>query len=235
MPVSYTTLVIAINHPMTSENQLQTYAKFENKEEALKLAELFRENDIEYMIEDAEPAFDPIFSSNKVNNAYRFKIKQQDFEKAGILLTAAPELTNTDWKETRHYIFSFTDEELMDLVAKRDEWSKHDYSLALSILKDRGKELSAEEIAAMKIKRIEDLSQPENHNTLWIYIGYLSAILGGFFGILIGWYLLSAKKKLPNEDMAPAFSPSGRKHGMIMLVLGVICFILFTANKIINH
>lgn len=222
---------------MIPENQLQTYGKFENKDEALRLGKLFKANDIEYIIEDAGIAFEPIFSSNKVNNEYCLKIQKRDFEKTDHLMTEASKaiVPNTNPQENDYYLFNFTDNELMDLVAKRDEWSKHDFNLALSILKDRGKELSAEEIAAMKIQRIEDLSQPEKHNTLWIYIGYLSAILGGFFGILIGWYLMSAKNKLPNGDMVPAFSPSGRKHGMIMLVLGIICFIVFAANKIINR
>jgi len=222
---------------MLQENQLQTYSKFEEKDTAIKLADFFKANDIEYMIEDVEVAFDPIFSSNKLNNEFRIKIKQQDFEKADQLIAAAPipVLPITDSKENEYYLYSFTDEELLDLVAKRDEWSKHDFTRALSILKERGKELSAEDIAAMKIQRIEDLSQPENHHTLWIYVGYLSALAGGFFGILIGWHLMSAKKKLPNGDQLPAFSASGRKHGLIMLLLGLICFIMLAANKIINH
>ena len=222
---------------MISENQFHTYGKFENKDEANKVAELFKENDIEYIIEDVAIAFDPIFSSNKVNNEFRIKLQKQDFDNADQLIAAAPvpKLSGSSSKESDYYLFSFTDEELMDLVAKHDEWSKHDFNLALKILKDRGKELSAEDIASIKIRRIEDLSQPENHNILWIYVGYLSAIAGGFFGILIGWHLMSAKNKLPDGNQAPAFSASGRKHGMIMLILGSIFFLAFTANKIFNH
>jgi hypothetical protein len=221
---------------MIDNDQFQTFGKFEKKEDALKLADLFDKNNISYEIEDLEFNFDQLFSSNKVNNEYRVKIQLQNFEKADALVVASAndDAIGIHQSENQHYLYDFTDTELIDIVTKSDEWSKQDYTLALSILKERGKEISEVEIASLKNKRIEDLSKPENHNTLWIYIGYLSALAGGLFGIVIGWHLISSKKKLPNGDHLYNFSPAGRKHGRIMLLLGFIILIYVITKHILT-
>lgn len=225
---------------MTSDDQFQTFAKFEEKTAASDLTGLLKKNNIEYLMEDIDMEFDTIFSSNKVNGEFRIKIKKQDFEKADALLAEAssPRMIEIKQAESDYYLFAFTDEELLDLVAKRDQWSNHDFKLALSILNDRGKTVSTEELERLKISRLEELSQPESHNQLWIYVGYLSALAGGFFGMLIGWYLINAKKTLPGGREIFAFAPSGRKHGRIILIIGLAIFITLAARQIlkdINH
>lgn len=220
---------------MTAEEHFQTFGKFEAKADALQLAGLFKKNNIEYLIEDFDLAFDPIFSSNKINREFRIKIHQQDFEKATLLIDQSHDsiIQQIQKVESSYYLFGFTDQELTDLVARPDEWSKHDFNLALSILKDRGKEISAAELENMKSKRIEELSKPESHHGLWIYLGYLSALLGGFFGIIIGWHLLTAKRTLPNQTTGYTYDAEGRKHGRFILILGLVVLITCVARAII--
>jgi len=221
---------------MKPDDQFLTFSKFEEKDNALDFAELLKMNNIDYLLEDLDIAFDPIFSSNKLSNEFRVKIQKQDFEKAEALLTETPVIKeNEDIPATEYYLFSFTDDELLDLVAKRDEWSNHDYKLALYILKERGNEPDDNEIDNLKAKRLAELAQPESHHKAWVYIGYLLAIAGGFAGILIGWHLLTSRKTLPDGKQLFAFTPAGRKHGRIILILGIVSFLLFSANKIIYH
>lgn len=225
---------------MGTEDQFQTFGKFEHKADALQLASLFKKNNIEYVTEDMELDFDPIFSSNKLNKEFRIKIYKKDFETADLLIAQSPDsiIRQIQKAENDYYLFGFTDEELMEIVSKRDEWSNHDFNLALSILKERGKEVSTEELESLKVSRLSQLSQPESHNKFWIYVGYLSALLGGFFGMLIGWYLMSAKKSLPDGTSICVYSRSGRTHGRFILILGLVIFITFAARAIVfnlNH
>jgi len=63
--------------------------------------------------------------------------------------------------EKDYYLLSFSDEELIDVIAKSDEWNKFDVELAQKILKEKGKEVTEQQITQIKQQRIEELSKPE--------------------------------------------------------------------------
>ena len=44
-----------------------------------------------------------------------------------------------------YYLLSFSDDELIDVVSKSDEWNKFDVSLAKKLLKERGNEITNDE------------------------------------------------------------------------------------------
>ncbi len=71
-----------------------------------------------------------------------------------------------------YYLYSFTDDELMEVITKADEWSPFDVVLARKILAEKGKSISDEAIKAINEKRIEELKAPEPANRLdnyWLY------------------------------------------------------------------
>jgi hypothetical protein len=65
-----------------------------------------------------------------------------------------------------------------------------------------------------------------NNISVWVIIGYISSILGGLPGIIIGSILLTAKNALPNGHVGYVFNEASRKHGKIILYLGSIVLIL---------
>lgn len=198
-----------------------TFRRFNNPEDANDLVTTLNTNNIPYFVEDASPSFDVTFSGNTFEKEVHIKLKQSDFESTEELL-----LNNTqvaiDQLPKDYYLLEFTNEELIEILMKPDEWSPTDYSLSQQILKERGKEVDAEFISTLKKKRNEELSKPEKSQKNWIYAGYIFALLGGLLGIFIGWHLMTFKKTLPNGQRAYGYVESDRKNGRIILILGLI-------------
>lgn len=208
------------------------FQRFSSEEELENCIKILTENNIEYIIEDVSINLDPVLSSNKLGKEFLIKIEQVNFEKTNKILDKfySSEINEID---NDYYLFSFSDDELLDVIIKSDEWNKFDVQLAKKILSKKGKGLSNLEIDHIKRQRILDLSKPEKKQSEWIFVGYVSSLLGGLLGIFIGWHLLTFKKTLPNGDRIFNYSNEDRKHGNQILILGIISIIVWTIIKII--
>ena len=208
-----------------------TFQKFPNKESAIILESLLRINKIKYLLEDHSTSLDSNFLGNASIKEFRIKIKNDDFEKADKLLLEIA-LKDLEQVNKSHYLFDFSDEELFEILTKKDDWSQYDYLLAQKILRERGKEINPEIIQLLKKHRIDQLSKPEESQKAWIFAGYLFASLGGFLGVIIGWHLLSHKKTLPNGDRVYGHTKSDRIHGNRILILGSIMLFIGISFRI---
>ncbi len=175
------------------------------------------------MLEDISPAVDITFTGNPHEKEIELKIPQADFERAHTLLEKEVEI-GIDNVDQDHYLFEFTDEELLDIQAKPDEWGEFDLILSRKILASRGKDISDEEIDTLREKRLEELSKPEDKQTGWILLGYITSLLGGVLGMTIGYILWKQKKTLPNGQKVYTYREEDRNHGKIMLIIGVVVF-----------
>jgi hypothetical protein len=63
-------------------------------------------------------------------------------------------------------------------------------------------------------------------NSFWVIIGYVFSLFGGLIGMFIGSVLMNAKKLLPGGEVVYVFNESSRKHGKIILYLGIAVLIL---------
>lgn len=211
------------------DSKFITFQKFNFQEDAVELASFLRESEIEYRIENMPPSLGANFG-NPDAKEFLVKLQQKDFEKADkLLLQLSSKLIET--ADSSHYLFGFTNEELKEIVVKKDEWNHFDYLLAQKILKERGEEINSEQIKIYRKNRLEDLSKPEEHQGTWIFIGYFFAFLGGFLGIFIGWYLKTHKKTLPNGDRVFNYSKSDRRNGGRILFIAVISLVLWVLIK----
>ena len=201
------------------------FEKFNTESLAVDFGSLLNKNKIEFLIENISINFDPILSNNEFGKEYCVKIKKSDFEKANDILR---EKAKTEIIEIQddYYLLSFSNEELIEVIEKSDEWNKFDVELAHKLLKERGIEITAEQINEIKTQRIIELSKPEEGQNIYIIIGYVCALLGGLLGIFIGWHLLTYKKTLPNGNRIYAYSENDRKQGNRILILGAV-FIVF--------
>ncbi len=214
---------------MTEDNFL-TYQKFSDKSGATIFSDWLAENGIAFILEDSSASFDPSFANNKLQNEYRIKISKGDFEKVDRLQMeiSASEIESVD---KSYYLFGFTDQELIEIVTKSDEWSKFDYLLAQKILKERGKEINKELLETLRRQRIEELAKPEDSQRVWVIAGYAFALFGGILGVFIGWHLKSHKKTLPNGDRVYGYLPEDRKQGGRILILGAIFMVIWTVVR----
>lgn len=210
-----------------------TFQKFSNQNSAIELGVFFNENKLDYLLEDNSLSFDPTFANNDFGKEFCIKIKKYDFDKANNLLIekSGNEIFEI---EDNHYLLSFSDDELFDVILKRDEWNSFDVSVAEKLLKERGKEVTQEKIEELKNARILELSKPEQSQKGYIIVGYIFSVLGGLLGMFIGWHLLIFKKTLPNGNRIYAYSDNDRKQGNRILILGGIFLVIWLIYRLIK-
>jgi hypothetical protein len=209
------------------------FQKFNTESLAIHFGRLLNENKIENLLENISINFDPILSNNEFGKEYCVKIKKIDFERANDILSEKAKVEINEIQDD-YYLFSFSDEELIDVIEKSDEWNKFDVELAHKLLKERGNEITDEQINEIKKQRIVELSKPEEGQNIYIIIGYVCAILGGLLGIFIGWHLLTYKKTLPNGNRIYAYSENDRKQGNRILILGGIFIVIWILYRILK-
>ena len=148
---------------------------------------------------------------------------EQDGKK---ILEECEEIT-VDQLEKDYYLFEFSDNELIEVLKKPDEWNQNDYYWSYDILRLRGKEPSVEQIKNWRKERYEDLSRPQKVTAKYIRNGYIACILGGFIGIFMGRHLSHSPKVLPDGKKVPAFDEHAQKIGVKMSIIGSIMLILW--------
>jgi hypothetical protein len=214
------------------EPEFITYQKFNDVGLANELAGRLDDHHIKNHIIEESRTFDPGFTFNDTQQTdWAVKIKSADFEKVNKLLKddEAEDITKIG---KDYYLFSFSDQELMEVITKADEWSPVDFTLARKILADRGKPVSDEAVTAINKKRIEELKVPDAPQTYWIVIGYICAFAGGLLGIFIGWFLTTYKKTLPNGERVYEYSENDRKQGRRIMYIGIVVLTIGVIYKI---
>ena len=220
---------VVISEPM-KQPKLSTFRRMRTLEEAQALADdLDRLGFKAELAQDATPASEAIMGSGV--SVFRVKIDRSDFVQAEEALEK--DIEHDKEIPADHYLLDFTDQELVDVVLKEDEWSTYDRHLARVILADKGKPISKELIASIRQQRIDDLRQPAPAQTGFIVLGYLSNVLGGLLGVAIGYHLNTSKKTLPNGDQVYAFQEKDRRHGKRMFFLGLAIFIPLVIIRIV--
>lgn len=208
--------------------ELVTYKKYRTEEEAIELIDLLKSNGVEYYIENIAPSVvDTTFTpGNELDDKVAVKLKPTDFEKADDLLSkVATESINL--VDSDHYLFDFTDEELLEVLENFNEWSKTDFLLAQRILKERGKYITDEQIQELKEKKIAELRKPEKGNRGWLIAGYIFAFLGGLLGLFIGYHHYKFKKSLPTGERVYAYDAKTRGTGQRIFYIGLVSIIFW--------
>jgi hypothetical protein len=205
---------------------LSVYRKFIYEDDALELMKILELNHITYELANNSSQLDSNFGGDINTKQFELKIHWEDFN---LVEKLEEELVKNEVEnvEKDYHLFDYSDEELIEIVMKKEEWNKFDYLLAQKILKERGKEINPELLNVINKQRIKDLSTKEESPTWLIIIGYSAACLGGFLGIFIGGYLMYYKKALPNGDRVYGFERKDRSHGQNILIISGIAFFIW--------
>lgn len=203
------------------------YRSFNDKSLATELYQALSEAGIPVAWEDTEGFFDVTFANNEILHLYYIKIKQEDFKKADELLMNS--VIESDQQPIGdYYLFSFSNEELTDVLKSPDEWNAFDLYWARKILTSKGIEINEEELSRVKTKRIEELKKPWILDKLWLFCAFSLWIVGLWFihiyaaaaVIFISGYISFSKKTMPDGQRVMAFSDTDRLSGKIFLVAG---------------
>ena len=214
------------------QDQYSIFRKFRSIEEAMDIKALLASNDINCIIDDNVPTVDITFAGSTLNNQVEIRIKQNDFDNAESVLEQYSKTLISD-VDKDYYLFEFTNDELYEVLLKSDEWSSFDYTLAQHILSERGKPIDKDLLSSLKKQRLAHLAKPEGNQKPWIIGGYFFSIIGGFIGLIIGYFLWTAKKTLPNGQKVYSYSAKDRTHGKYIFYIGLIFFPLILLWRIL--
>lgn len=135
-----------------------TFQTFNDPGLASAIADKLKAQRIVCLVEKVEPLLEPSFFQNTVEPNIHLKVRSTDLDRANQVLEEYYENRLQD-VDPNYYLFSFTDVELLDIVAKPDEWGHFDYVLARELLADRGLPIPDETIRQMKQQRLRQLAQ----------------------------------------------------------------------------
>jgi len=210
-------------------NEFVLFQSFFTEDEAAYTIQQFRENGIDYRLDRSKELLDRAFIGENLEKKFFLKIKSSDFTKANQVLDARI-LQNITALEKDYYLFSFTNEELIEILRKPDEWSRQDFLIARKILDERGEHISEDVINDLKSKRINELGREESEPILSIIAGYILALLVSIVGLFFGLAFLTAKKNIPNGKKVFTYSKSTRKHGRNIVILSAISLFILLMN-----
>lgn len=206
---------------------------FPDKQTAEDFAEVLKYNNIGYKIEEDSLVFDASFANHPLARDYVIAVKQTDFKNAATAydeyftnqLSAVPE---------DYYLLQFSDDELLDILAKPDEWGAFDYQLATALLKKRGIDINREKTDRLKADRYYELARPEGENARNIVGYYIVSILFFPIGWIIGWIWGYSKKQLPDGYRVYAYNENVRMHGRIILLISIVLPVLIVILKVLD-
>lgn len=210
------------------------FRKVSTLEEANEIKEILEKDNISVWISKDEGNLDVVLSGEVNPNKFEVLIEAADREKAEyIFLTLAKDELNH--VPTDYYLFSFTDDELQQVIIEKDEWNEFDILLSEKILNDRGVKFNSEELKLKQEDRKKELSKPEGGQLAWLIFGYIFAFGGGFIGLLLGYNIWQAKNKLPDGSKVYAYNENVRKHGKIIFIISLVIFPITIIIKILNN
>lgn len=221
---------------MKEENKKITYRHFTTREEADDLAGFIKEQGLDCEVVDNKIHFDVSFSNNPLLNTYLVTLHSSDFEKANVLLQQFYDNAIEDLPE-EHYLFQFSDDELMGILKSPHEWNSFDYVMARKILESKGVSIDDSQIKTYQQEKIEELSKPAESEHWMVYAGYAFSLLNFyptqlFFWVaalsaIIGVVLIFHKNTLPNGNRIFAYSGKQRIHGYVIIALTIASFIWY--------
>lgn len=203
------------------ENEFILFRRFKNMVQAQDARQLLADNGIDAVIATNAAPVDVTFVGNTFLDQIEIKIPKYDFARAEKILEKRAEEEIVEVEED-YYLLQFSDDELYDVLLKADEWNEYDYVLAQKLLKERGRPVDKELLDKLKKERLEELAKPDGNQQLWIILGYLFAVVGGLFGIVIGYFLWTSKKTLPNGESVFTYSQNDRQHGKNIFIIGLV-------------
>ncbi len=206
---------------------------FTDKQTAEDFAEVLKLSNIDYKIVEDALVFDASFANHPLARDYVIAVKQRDFKEASGAYDEyfAKQLDNVP---ADYYLLQFTDDELLDILAKPDEWGAFDYQLSKELLKTRGIDISKEKTDRLKGERYYELARPEGEHAKNIVGYYIVSILFFPVGWIIGWIWGYSKKQLPDGYRVYAYNEKMRLHGRIILLICIVIPVLSVILRMLD-
>lgn len=147
------------------------YHQFPDVESALKMATILEKNNVYYEIDDSALRFALNQSNSPSDRQVILRIKSSDVEKANSLIWS--DNSNGD-----HFLYTFQDSDLVDVIANPEDWSPEEQEIARRIIRERNLRFTPDEIQSSRYARNKEKDQQQKE------AGYLSNKNAGWFLII---------------------------------------------------
>jgi hypothetical protein len=198
------------------------FRRFDSRQEAQQFVEILDKNRVVYELEEYSKNINPLILDS--SKEIMIKLRQEDFEQANEFVLEDDDINGLD---ENYNLYSFTDEELIEIVVKPNEGGELDRTLAPKLLIKRGYDLNNLDIESKKKDYIEELAQSQEETPMLIIAGYFFAFWGGLLGLAIGLRLENMKTTLPNGEKVFTYTEKYREHGSGISILSVIMIIIY--------
>ena len=238
------------------DNEYATFQEFETIADASKTAEILELNGIPVIIDKTQDLLDNNIIGRQYNNYIQLRIPATFFSKAQQILIDNTKIDLRD-VDRNYMLFSLSNEELLDVLAKPDQWGAYNFQLARLILEEREKPVDSEELQSMQKEYIAGITEQRSINSTWLFFGYGFSILSlaavftnnikalwllhefhmlpGFLGIILGIIIVTTKKTLPDGTRMRSYNAHARMHGWLMLIFADLVEGLILASNFWHH
>ncbi len=212
----------AKNNP---ESQYVVFKRFSSKENAEELSKQLTAHEVQNVIDtSALPV--SIVPNGQMQNEIVVKVKQSNLRKANLMLQQLMH-KNIAQLDTDHYLFEFTEEELIDVIKTPHEWQYDDYLLAQKLLKDRGCAIAEKQLKSFESVNLAREAQEEKAPIFMLYRGYIYAFVIGGMGLIVGLGLLYQRKTISDGRKVNFYDEASRKHGKYIVLISIFTSLVY--------
>jgi len=228
---------------------MRTFQRFDTQAAAEVVKHFLETEGIPVEIENVPGVLDSNFIGQQYGNNVFLKIPQEDFNRARQLLIDHTQV-DLGSVDKNYMLFSLSNEELEEVLAKPEEWGAYNYNVAKAILQQRNVTISNGNIETRRLEHLQAIAEPKRVDFFWIAFTYFLVAIS-FLRLLAtssiwlvllwmvpvycavwGWSVARSKKTLPDGTSVYTYDTFSRKHGIILFICGVIAFFLtFAVNK----
>lgn len=218
--------------------EFKEFTRFPDLEIAKEYTSLLEENNIQFILDDTSLRFKLVSTDNPYDNQLILKIKDEDRNIVEKLFDTIFVSEHNDISP-EHYLNTFDDKGIVDIIGNQDEWSKTEVNIALNIAKERNIDLSTDNLEKAKNSKTaskKETSLPKlskSRTVSWLYtFGVFSILNSLFMRIDINFRLPGLAFTELLEFISVTFYGEPNRIGFVLtLIVAVIFFFLAKYGK----
>jgi hypothetical protein len=208
------------------QNEFVIFHKFADYENLRDFSDLLSSMGIENRMQDNNHSYVSIVGYNEIDIPYGINIRQKDFPQADLLLETFYQ-DQVPGIDRDYYLFSETDEELLQIIRQPYDFGKLDLVLARHILNERGISVSEKDIKDSKEAQVASEMKIIPVSRLKLFFGYFLALVFPIAGVIIGISIYYNRTLLPNGERFYLHKPSDRRQAKIIILICILYLPVF--------
>ncbi|TXF79600.1 hypothetical protein [Chryseobacterium sp.] len=194
---------------------LKDYRIFDARQELDAVENLLKQNEVKYFIQE---------SNEIVDKKYLLQLKPEDFDRVDRLREGLVEI-DFESLPADYYLLEYSDDELLDIIGNRSDWSEFDYVLAKTLLTNRKVEFSEMNDSRREIIN-SDFSENDTSGLELLgnnlLLSYMFACIVGPYFMIRYFVVITAKERIEDGSMVYKYDKNIRKHALLICIIGFV-------------